>query len=98
MPNLLAPKEFHDIRLAGALHFCPPSAVDVTHGADGGSGRVEIEATRPYPFAVVTCASCGHSPPPSAKFCPECGQPLAVRSAALARTPAHLAEKILSVR
>ena len=46
----------------------------------------------------MTCVRCGHSPPPSAKFCPECGQPLAVRSAALAQTPAHLAEKILSVR
>ena len=46
----------------------------------------------------MTCLRCGHSPPPSAKFCPECGQPLAVRPAALTRTPAHLAEKILSGR
>ena len=37
-------------------------------------------------------------PPPSAKFCPECGHSLAARPAAVARTPAHLAEKILSAR
>jgi class 3 adenylate cyclase/tetratricopeptide (TPR) repeat protein len=47
----------------------------------------------------VTCSRCGHLPPPSAKFCPECGQSLAARSgAALAQTPPHLAEKILSAR
>jgi class 3 adenylate cyclase/tetratricopeptide (TPR) repeat protein len=46
----------------------------------------------------MTCSRCGHTPPPSAKFCPECGQPLTARPASLARTPAHLAEKILSTR
>jgi class 3 adenylate cyclase/tetratricopeptide (TPR) repeat protein len=49
----------------------------------------------------VTCSRCGHPPPPSAKFCPECGQSLATRpsvNAPQARTPAHLDDKILSVR
>ena len=47
----------------------------------------------------MTCSRCGHPSPPSAKFCPECGQPLATRAgAALARTPAYLAEKMLSTR
>jgi class 3 adenylate cyclase/tetratricopeptide (TPR) repeat protein len=48
---------------------------------------------------VVTCSRCGHAPPPSAKFCPECGQSLATRQGTpLGQTPAHLAEKILSMR
>ena len=45
------------------------------------------------------CARCGHPVSPSAKFCSECGHAVPARSGAAAapvRTPAHLAEKILS--
>jgi len=50
----------------------------------------------------VTCSRCGHPAPPSAKFCPECGQSLAARPGAVSvshpQTPPHLVEKILSAR
>ena len=50
----------------------------------------------------MKCPRCRHTPPPSAKFCPECGQALTGRATSTAvtpaRTPAHLAEKILSAR
>ena len=50
---------------------------------------------------LLTCSRCGHPAPPFAKFCPECGQALAARSAAgtlPAQTPAYLAEKMWSAR
>src|SRR5262249_38940614 len=62
--------------------------------ASGGFGG----RRRPPPPGHLPCPRCGHAPPPAAKFCPECGQPLAGRSPTLGQTPAHLAEKILSVR
>ncbi len=50
----------------------------------------------------MKCPRCGHAPPASAKFCPECGQPLVTQAAATtvppAATPSYLAEKILSAR
>ena len=49
------------------------------------------------------CVRCGRELPPSAKFCPECGQPASLAPGPTAArfespvdyTPKHLAEKIL---
>src|SRR5215470_2046251 len=49
----------------------------------------------------MKCPRCRHTPPPSANFCPECGQALAGHASAAvmsAPTPPHLAEKFLSAR
>jgi len=58
--------------------------------------------------AAVRCASCGIDLPPAAKFCGECGTPTAPAKQvskqdrplrdALAYTPKHLADKILTSR
>jgi class 3 adenylate cyclase len=49
----------------------------------------------------VNCSACGHDNPAGARFCNECGAPLAAPAIApepRAYTPRHLAEKILASR
>ncbi|MBI4608571.1 MAG: AAA family ATPase [Candidatus Rokubacteria bacterium] len=53
----------------------------------------------------MNCPRCQHGAPPGAKFCAECGQPVAAGAESASRfdspvayTPKHLAEKILSSR
>src|SRR5262249_25425034 len=50
-------------------------------------------------LSAVTCSSCGHENPAGARFCNECGTPLAAPPVPLeprSYTPRHLVEKILA--